>query len=164
MSNFMISRPCEWLNSINIYVCSLGPSHLPPLPSARGGSTPGPWTLLRCPCLRRGRLWRPRRRQRRSGGSWSRCGPGAGDVGRRTWRCRGTHRRGWGWKQCLEKQEKTGKTNWTSGSVSGVLGVTGWNQRLLGLDLEHVWRANSSWGLSAMLTVHLHPRDGHLAR
>ena len=34
----------------------------------------------------------------------------------------------------------------------------------MGMDLEDVWRANSSWGLSAMLTVHLNPRDGHLAR
>jgi hypothetical protein len=31
------------------------------------------------------------------------------------------------------------------------------------MALEDVWRANSSWGLSAMLTVHLDPRDGHLA-
>ena len=31
------------------------------------------------------------------------------------------------------------------------------------MALEDVWCANSRWGLSAMLTVHLDPRDGHLA-
>ena len=88
----------------------------------------------------------------------------------RRWRCRSQDMTvpwhtpaGMGLETVPWKTGKNRKKNWKSWSVSGVLGVAGWNQRLLGMALEDVWRANSSWGLSAMLTVHLDPRDGHLA-